>query len=311
MVFESLVIHIAGGDGFYAQQQGSSLSWWNHGHKHMSAELYQGKDRCWPEPAVSHLRAAGRGGALRRGARTTRAPPAAVGQSSSGAPMWCGARAAVSAAAGAGRAPCGALPVSPLLRCGHRDLSRLADLRSRCVLPCSWISSLGNHNFGAHKSEENQPGNSALYATGYASLARACEHAGVRLSPVLGVLTRSLSDNPSNGTCTLGRALWLVWAGWMAGADAPLVARKMIRGQGDWRRRIDATVPPRENVVCVTTRAAECERRRHGTNPALTRFSSLPLSPPPISFNRAMDAASRRSSPRRRWTTKQHVAHLM
>ena len=31
----------------------------------------------------------------------------------------------------------------------------------------SWISSLGSHNFGAHKTQENLPGNSALYATGY------------------------------------------------------------------------------------------------------------------------------------------------
>ena len=37
--------------------------------------------------------------------------------------------------------------------------------------PCSWIASLGNHNFGAHKSQENTMGNSALYATGYALLA--------------------------------------------------------------------------------------------------------------------------------------------
>jgi hypothetical protein len=46
--FENLVIHISGGDSFYAKQQGSGLSWWNHGHSHATAELYQGKDRCWP-----------------------------------------------------------------------------------------------------------------------------------------------------------------------------------------------------------------------------------------------------------------------
>lgn len=72
------MIHISGGDSFYAKQQGSGLSWWNHGHSHATAELYQGKD--------------------------------------------------------------------------------------------SWIASLGNHNFGAHKSQENTMGNSALYATGFKTI---------------------------------------------------------------------------------------------------------------------------------------------
>jgi len=34
----------------------------------------------------------------------------------------------------------------------------------------SWISSLGNHNFGAHKHPENVAGNSALYATGFKNI---------------------------------------------------------------------------------------------------------------------------------------------
>mmetsp|Transcript_7813 Transcript_7813/g.12406 ORF Transcript_7813/g.12406 Transcript_7813/m.12406 type:complete len:116 (-) Transcript_7813:261-608(-) len=72
--FDSLVIH-SSGDAFYAQKQGSSLSWWNHGKQHATAELYGGKD--------------------------------------------------------------------------------------------SWIASLGSHNFGVHKTTENNSGNSALYATGF------------------------------------------------------------------------------------------------------------------------------------------------
>ena len=53
------MIHISGGDSFYAKQQGSGLSWWNHGHSHATAELYQGKDRCWPGPAAPAVHADG------------------------------------------------------------------------------------------------------------------------------------------------------------------------------------------------------------------------------------------------------------
>merc|ERR1719263_1471951 len=42
-MFDSLVIHLQD-DAYYLGGRSGSLSWWNHGHSHATAELYEGKD---------------------------------------------------------------------------------------------------------------------------------------------------------------------------------------------------------------------------------------------------------------------------